>query len=110
MIRTTVKQENAEGVASENSQRHFLEQEIALTLILIAHAQSSSLILKKLDRRLWDLIWNIQPRSGIPTQKVASMTWKRCNMRLQSFFYNYSHLSYPDYLMPLILLHYIPSH
>ena len=35
----------------ENSQRHSLEQEITLALILKSHSKSAAQILKKLDRR-----------------------------------------------------------
>ena len=47
----TVRLGNAEGVPSENSQRHSLELDIALTLILKSISQSVSQIFKKLDRR-----------------------------------------------------------
>ena len=47
----TVRLQNAEGVPPENSQRHSLEQEITLALILKSHSKSADQILKKLDRR-----------------------------------------------------------
>ena len=47
----TVRLKNAEGVPPENSQRHSLELEITLTLILKSHGKSATQILKKLDRR-----------------------------------------------------------
>ena len=43
----TVRLQNAEGVPPENSQRHSLEQEIALTLILKSHGKSATQIKKK---------------------------------------------------------------
>ena len=46
----TVRLQNAEGVPPENSQRHSLEQEITLALILKSHSKSAAQILKKLDR------------------------------------------------------------
>ena len=47
----TVRLQNAEGVPPENSQRHSLEQEITLALILKSHSKSAAQIFKKLDRR-----------------------------------------------------------
>ena len=47
----TVQLQNVEGVPPENSQRHSLEQEITLALILKSHSKSAAQILKKLDRR-----------------------------------------------------------
>ena len=47
----TVRLQNAEGVPPENSQRHSLEQEITLALILKSHGKSAAQIFKKLDRR-----------------------------------------------------------
>ena len=47
----TVRLQNAEGVPPENSQRHSLEQEITLALILKSHSKSAAKIIKKLDRR-----------------------------------------------------------
>ena len=47
----TVRQQNAEGIPPENSQRHSLEQEITLVLILKSHSKSAAQIFKKLDRR-----------------------------------------------------------
>ena len=47
----TIRLQNAEGVPLENSQRHSLEQEITLALILKSHSKSAAQILKKLDRR-----------------------------------------------------------
>ena len=47
----TVRLRNAEGVPSENSQIHSLEQEIALAMILKSQGQSATQILKKLNRR-----------------------------------------------------------
>ena len=46
-----VRLKNDEGVLPENSQRHSLEQEITLALILKSHGKSTTKILKKLDRR-----------------------------------------------------------
>ena len=46
-----VRLQNAEGVPPDNSQRHSLELEITLTLILRSHGKSATQILKKLDRR-----------------------------------------------------------
>ena len=43
--------QNVEGVPPENSQRHSMEQEITVTLILKSHGMSATQILKKLDRR-----------------------------------------------------------
>ena len=47
----TVRLQNAEDFPTENSQRHSLEQEITLTLILKSHGKSATQIFKKLDRR-----------------------------------------------------------
>ena len=47
----TVRLQNAEGVPPENIQRHSLEQEITLALILKSHGKSATQIFKKLDRR-----------------------------------------------------------
>ena len=47
----TVRLHNAEGVPPENSQRHALEQEITLTLILESHGMSATQIVKKQDSR-----------------------------------------------------------
>ena len=47
----TVRLQNAEDVPPENSQRHSLEQEITLALILKSHGKSAAQIFKKLDRR-----------------------------------------------------------
>ena len=47
----TVRLKNAEGVRPENSQRHSLEQEITLALILKSHSKSAAQIINKLDRR-----------------------------------------------------------
>ena len=46
----TVRLQNAEDVPPENSQRHSLEQEITLALILKSHGKSAAQILIKLDR------------------------------------------------------------
>ena len=46
----TVRLQNAEGVPPDNSQRHSLEQEITLALILKSHSKSAAQIFKKLDR------------------------------------------------------------
>ena len=42
----TVRLQNAEGVQPENSQRHSLEQEITLALILKSHGKSEAQIIK----------------------------------------------------------------
>ena len=47
----TVRLQNAEGFPPDNSQRHSLEQEITLALILKSHSKSAAQIYKKLDRR-----------------------------------------------------------
>ena len=47
----TVRLPNAEGVPSDNSQGHSLEQEIPLALILKSHGQPATQIFKKLYRR-----------------------------------------------------------
>ena len=44
-----VRLQNADGVPPENSQRHSLEQEIALALILKSHCKSATQIFKKLE-------------------------------------------------------------
>ena len=51
----TVRLKNAEGVASENSQRHSLVHEIALALILRSYGQWATEIFIKFDRRLQKL-------------------------------------------------------
>ena len=47
----TVRQRNAEGVHTEYSKRHTIEQEKALSLIMQSFGQSATQIFKKLDRR-----------------------------------------------------------
>ena len=85
----TVRLQNAEGVPPENSQRHSLEQEITLTLILKSHGKSATQIFTKTGSSICP--WRRTSRQQLagrwsvgPTQRTWRFSWlQRCRRGIQ---------------------------